>query len=830
MFKLYRKEFMRNCRILLVCIIICIFPELLYALKADSIRTLQETNSLLQSPYGIHVVDATTTARANAIASKLRSLTNHQVYIIPSGDLFNIEIGGLFSEEDAVTIQRQLVSRGIMGSSIVYTQKSSQFLVSQLPKPDSLNLHVFSITHPITLDGVLDEPEWKLAQPGTGFWQFFPSDRLPATEWTEVRVLQDEDYLYFGITCNDREPDKIVAKDMRRDSGLGDDDYIGLYLDTFHDHRNFYYFSTNPLGTRRDGIVTDANYYNIEWDGIWQCKSVKSNSGWSTEFRIPFSTLRFGGEQPMIWGFNMSRQVRRKQEKFFWAPIPRELGQKGTWKGELFGQLVGIHTSASTRKLELEPFMLGGGHRSYRPLETNSKWNYGGDIRYQFTPNMRGDLSLKTDFAQVEADQEIINFSRFPLFFPEKREFFLDNAGLFTIGFPGDVMWFYSRRIGLSQGTEIPILGAAKLSGRAGNYSLGLLNVQTEETDLPGNGVGKKEPTTNYTVVRVKRDIFSNGSFGTIVTNKEQGADYYNRLVGFDGNIWFNSALKAEGYFSKSFSPKMTGKDICGVGRLLFSKYNVTADLRYYAIGPNYNPELGFVGAKNLRQSLASLGYTQWINSKGIRSVGVSGTYWYDTLYDNQFWVRWARGGMDVTFNSGDNISYNVASETERIHKPFDIKPIHIGRGDYTNNRHTFEISSNASRPLSASVGYTTEDYWTGKRQQTSLTQNFHPIANLSVDLIYAYNTVEHPILNFHTNTLTNRILYAFNTDLFAKTFVQWNDLDKRVSANFLLSYMYRPGSDLYIVYNEIWDRYNSLSMTVRDRILMLKVTHNFRI
>ncbi len=785
-----------------------------------------------EESYQIHVVAASTRATAQAIAERLKMLFGHETIIIESGEEWLVRIDGIRTEAEAQHVQKLLAGRGIGNTHILFrVLPDSRRTAGGIPQPDNLNIRVSFTDDEITLDGRLSENAWKQAETGTHLWQFFPQDRIPATERTFFKLVQDETSLYIGILCLDSEPDGIVAKDMRRDSGLGDDDYIGVYLDTFHDHRNFYYFSTNPLGTRRDGVVTDANYYNTDWDGIWQCAAVKNAYGWSAEFRIPFSTLRFGGEQPMTWGFNLSRQVRRKQEKAYWAPIPRELGQKGTWRGELFGQITGVRTAESTSRLELEPYALGGGQRVYNPASTDSRFDYGGDVRYHFSPNLRGDLSFNTDFAQVEADQEVVNFTRFPIFFPEKREFFLENAGLFTYGYPGDVQFFYSRRIGLSEGTQIPLFGAAKLSGRIGDYSLGIMSVETEETRLPSApGAFRKEPETNYSVLRVKRDIFSNSSFGVIVTNKQTGGDYYNRLFGADANIWFHPSLKGEVIVGKSFTPGLDKESICGVGRLHFMKNNFTADLRYYEIAPDYNPEMGFVGATDLTQSLASLGYTQWVNRAGIQNIGWSGTYWYDTRYNHDFWVWWLRGGANVTFNSGDAFSYHHAHEVEDVPYEFSIGPVDIFTKYYTNRRHIFQFSSNPSRPISGTLGYTAEDYWDGERRQFKLSHNFHPVARLSMDLSYTYNTVDHPQAVFNTNTLSNRILYAVNTDFFAKTFIQWNDFDKRVSANFLLSYMYRPGSDIYLVYNEIRDRLLSPTMEIRNRILLLKMTYNMRI
>lgn len=699
-----------------------------------------------------------------------------------------------------------------------------------LPTPDQLNVQVIPGGETIKLDGVLDEAVWQQAVPATRFWQYAPLDRTPSTENTEVRVVQDDRALYFGVICHDANPKGIITLDMRRDAPLSNDDYVGIYLDTYHDHRNFYYFSTNSLGTRRDGIVTDARSYNTAWNGIWDVRTQVTADGWVAEFRIPFSTLRFGGSQPMTWGLQLSRAIRRKQESDYWAPIPRWLGGRATWRAELFGQLTGIRTDGSYAKWEAEPYVLAGGERGYRPSSSDPRFNAGGDVLYDFTPNLRGTVSLRTDFAQVEADQEVINFTRFPLFFPERRDFFLEDAGLFTVGLEQEMMMFYSRRIGLSDGQEVPILAAGKLSGRVGEYSVGVMNVQTESEDLTlPNGSSAFEPSTNYSVIRVKRNLFTNSSLGAIVTNKQSSGADFSRLAGVDGNFWFSAALKGELLLAHTFNPGGVSDDSLGIGRLMFSKQNIVADVRHYVVGPEFTPEMGFVTQNDLRRSSADASYTHWINSAGVRNLIYSGSFVYDTFYDHGFNGRRGSIGADLTLESNDKVAYGYDPARERIAVPFSVGPITIRPGDYTNRVHQVSFSSNASRPVSGLVDYSTMDYWGGDRQQVLVSTNIHPTANLSVDLIYTHNNVDHPEGAFDTTTVSNRVLYAFTTNLFVKSYVQWNDLDEKLSTNLLLGWEYRPGSEFYIVYDEVRDRFESPTLSPRGRFLLAKWTYKFR-
>ncbi len=343
------------------------------------------------------------------------------------------------------------------------------------------------------------------------------------------------------------------------------------------------------------------------------------------------------------------------------------------------------------------------------------------------------------------------------------------------------------------------------------------------------DGTSYYEPSTNYTVARVKRDILTNSSIGAILTNNQSSNSDFSRLLGFDGNFWFSPALKGEALFAKTFNPSGVEGDILGVGRLLFSQQDITANLGYYAIGPDFVPEMGFVRQNDLKGTSLIADYTQWINRKGIRNIQYFGSFIYETRYNQDFYGRRGTAGVKLTLESNDIATYTYGPARERIYDPFSVGPITIGPGDYENRSHNIKFQTNASRPLSFVVDYSDMNYWTGKRKQLLFSNNFHPTANLSVDFIYTYNTINHPQSDFNTTTLSNRILYAFTTDLFVKSYLQWNNLEDRFSANFLMGWEYRPGSDLYIVYNEIQDRFDSPQLAPRDRILLVKWTYNLR-
>jgi hypothetical protein len=356
------------------------------------------------------------------------------------------------------------------------------------------------------------------------------------------------------------------------------------------------------------------------------------------------------------------------------------------------------------------------------------------------------------------------------------------------------------------------------------------MNVQTGSTDLTLPGAAPvSAPSTNYSVVRVKRNLFTNSSIGAIVTSNQSSGSDFSRLVGVDGNLWFSPSLKGEAVLAHTFNPAGVDSGSLAIGRLMYSQQNVVADVRHYAVAPAFVPEMGFVLQNDLRRSSAEASYTQWTNRTGVRNIIYTGSFVYESLYDHDFFGRRGTAGATMTLESNDRIGYTYGPARERIYEPFSVGPIRIQPGDYTNRSHDLTFETNASRPFSGVAKYSVIDYWNGDRSQVLLSTNVHPTPNLSVDLIYTYNTVQHPEGAFDTTTVSNRVLYAFTTDVFVKSYLQWNDLDERFSSNVLVGWEYRPGSEIYLVYNEIRDRFESPRLASRGRILLVKWAHRFR-
>lgn len=793
------------------------------------------------SHFRLEIIAASSSSRAFNIAEKLNTLLEKPVYIVPLDGLWVVQVGGFFDTREMENAVTKLKGLGINTIRRIEIRGKYQLIQKgQVPGAISSQepIPIAYAREPIRIDGILDEQAWYTAPVIANFTQSEPHDRLPASEHTEVRILQDDENIYFGFICYDKEPDKIIANEMKRDTYLTNDDYIALYLDTYHDHRNFYNFYTNPRGCLRDAIVTDGRHYNSAWDGIWFARTSITKEGWIAEIRIPFYAIRFAENGKGMWGVNFMRHIRRKRERDYWIPISRDLGFYGAWQASRFGEIEGIRAQSNGRGLEMKPFAVGGVTRQYRPLSTDRQSNQGIDARYSINPNMRAEFSYNTDFAQVEADQEIVNLSRFSIYYPEKREFFLENAGLYSalgassdLGGSNYLQYFYSRRIGLEDGERIPILGAARLSGKVGGYSLGVLNVQcADKAFINADNQIRMIPGTNFAAVRVKRDIFQQSGVGALVLNKQSFPSRYNRLVAVDALMKFGAFLQVDGNIAKTISPENTSKNYAGEAHVNVLRRSISWRNSYLHIDPHFNPQMGYVWRDDIKRYRSSLFITHWINKYRVRDVswGLYGGYMTNTL--NRFISNYGSGFVDCELSTGDLLSFRIMRDAERIHEGFDIRDIHVHPGMYPEWSREVELESNESRCISGGINIEDSDYWSGKRRDIRLFNGLRPTAGLNMEMFYRFSRVTHPTASFNSNVLSSRVTYSFTTDIFAKSYIQWNELDKKISVNLLMNYRYCPGSDIYLVYNELWDPEGQGRMDIRDRVLLIKLTYLLRI
>ncbi|HVB37481.1 MAG TPA: DUF5916 domain-containing protein, partial [Vicinamibacterales bacterium] len=677
------------------------------------------------------------------------------------------------------------------------------------------------------IDGHLDDPVWKLAKPAGHFIQREPDFGAEASERTEVRILYDDRTLYFGVWAYDDDPAGIIASEMKRDSGLSRGDAIKIDLDTFHDHRNAFYFSTNPLGARKDAnSVENGRTINYDWDAVWQSKTSRDGKGWYAEIAVPLSQLRFNGHPGnSVWGINLCRIIIRKHEEDYWVPFPREWGATGFANLTYAGVLMGLKNLPDRHRLEFMPFIAPGVSRDYDAgTPTTVDHKYGFDLRYGLTSNLTATATYKTDFAQVEADQEVVNLSRFSLYFPEKRQFFTESAGIFDygrtgVGFsggendggPGLLALFYSRQIGLYDGQQVPILGGGKMTGRVGQYDMGLLNIETDPAAVQNaDGSTTQLGRANYTAFRVKRNILAKSSIGAIFLNRQGGdaGSGYNRAIGFDSGLAFGNNVTIAAMGAKTFSPGAGGKDFAGALDLAYKSDRVNYGGTYVDIGQRFNAEMGFIPRVDIRHSRLSAGWTprprRW---RSVRQLTFGGQLDYYEDHHGRPESRTDLVTVAAARQDGSNLTLTAQRDFDYVPVDFVIGPATIPIGGYRFDTVTAAYSTNSSKRVYASGSAAAGTFYGGRKQTYQVGLNFLPFGTLLIENIYTRNQLSLPGTRpFATNVLSSRVSYSFSPNLFVKTFVQYNDDRRLATLNLLFWYIYRPGSNLYVVYNQGWD------------------------
>ncbi len=672
----------------------------------------------------------------------------------------------------------------------------------------------------IKVDGVLDEPVWQSVEPIRQLYQIQPDQGEPATEASEVRILYDDKKLYFGFIFFD-EMDKIVANDMRRDSpGLRSNDYGFLLLDTYNDRRNAVFFRFTPVGGVEDTAVSNSGAsLNQSWDIVFECRCRINEDNWTAEIAIPFSQLRFEKSDVMNWGINFGREIARKQELDAWNEAPKTYGGLAKYRPAYFGTLEGIEGISPSRHLELLPYVLpGASHES----STESVFDAGLDFKYGVTPNLTADLTFNTDFAQVEADQEQVNLTRFSLFFPEQRPFFLEGASIFDVGIPRPsfrrpppLLLFYSRRIGLAGGRAIPILGGGKMTGKIGPYGIGILNVLTNqfEEDVPETSEESpfSEPRTNYSVTRVNRDILEGSTIGGIFINK-QDADAYNRTAGLDFSYRPTREINVQGLWSRTFEADITGNSnafyIGGDWRTNLFRLNGS----YTDIGEDFNPEVGFVQRLNpsspihFRRIRGDASYTPWPDRFGIREIQIGPEIDLILTHENEVATQEITFDTQFDFDTGDDIGFQIKNSTENLERDLRIQEGSIPADDYSFTYFQVSGRTSSSRMIAAQVQVEFGEFYSGTRRGFLIDATARPTAQLSIEPFIEFNRITLPTEEFDANAFGGRIGYSFSTTLFAKLFTQWSTDRDVLSANFLVNYIYRPGSDLYLVFDQSYD------------------------
>jgi hypothetical protein len=678
---------------------------------------------------------------------------------------------------------------------------------------------------PIVIDGNLDELQWSQVKPATDFVQKNPRPGEPATETTEVRILYDEENLYLGIRCFDSAgEDGITVTDMTRDYSDSQNDHFAVVLDTFDDDRTGFLFATNPTGAKRDAQISSQGNPNFDWDTIWHVKTQINYQGWQAEIAIPFKTLRFREGEGQLWGINFLRRIRRKNEDTHWAPVPRPYRIN---RMSFAGSLEGIGGLRQGRNLYFKPYLSTpltrreGDDVDFIP-------EVGLDVKYGVTPGLTLDLTLNTDFAQVEADEQQINLTRFSLFFPEKRDFFLENSSIFQFGNAGrgfgpgaggDLIPFFTRRIGISQGRLSPILGGVRLSGRAGSYSVGVLSMQADDFE--------EVPSTNFSVVRLRRDIFGNSDVGGLFVNKQENDGRFNRTYGADLHLRFFNYLDINTFLLKTDTSAIDRQEMASTFSVTWSEPRFDMEARYLDIEENFNPEVGFVPRKDMRNSRGRFAYKPRPGERipSIREFQPSLSVDYITNQENLLETRIVKGGFATIFQNGRTLEFAYQSRFERLDLPFEIRPTQeVPVGDYPFNEFITFFSTDQSKMLVGSGSITTGEFFDGEKDTYRVDFGFHPGYRLAVDLTWRRDDVRLPSGDFITTLVTSRSRYSFSTTMFLTALIQYNSALREISSNIRFNWIYKPLSEVFLVYNER----RSTTGEVRERALIAKLTYGF--
>ena len=704
-------------------------------------------------------------------------------------------------------------------------------------EPTEYRAEAYRTFESIELDGELNEPDWQKAKPICQFVQVEPDEGKSITQPTEIRILYDDKHIYFGFTCFDSDISKLVANEMRRDArNLHENDNVYVLLDTYNDRRSGFFFRINALGAMQDSAITNSgDSMNRNWDAVWACRSKIKADHWTTEIAIPFSQLRFSKKDEMTWGINLGREICRNQETSIWVPVSKSYGGMAKYRTSNVGTLSGLKGISPSRNLELLPYVLPGISRtSESEADIDRVFEMGLDIKYGITSNLTGDLTFNTDFAQVEADEERVNLTQFSLFFPDKRPFFLEGAGMFDFGIPRTsfrrpppLLLFYSRRIGIEEGYAVPIITGGKMTGKIGPYNVGLLNMLTDEFHTDESITDPDEivdvTETNYSVLRVSRDIFSSSSIGLITINK-QNSDTYNRAGGFDFSYRPLDNLDMRGMWARTSEEDLSGKSNAWYfgGRWRNNVFRLEGS--YTDIGENFSPAVGYVRQSGVRRIRTEARYTPWPEKLGVRRIWFGPEVDYILNQDNEL-EAW-----DISLSNwfelkiGGDFSFFVQRTFERLDEDFEIREgIIIPIGEYYFSSFRSMMSTGESKMLSGEAGVHFGDFYNGERRGFDIGANFKPNGLFSIDAQYDFNRITLPNGSFNANSLRSRMNFSFTTTLFAKVFAQWNSESDEISTNFLLNYIYRPGSNFYLVFNQTYDRNETKFV---DSTLVTKMTY----
>ena len=716
------------------------------------------------------------------------------------------------------------------------------------------------LTKTISLDGLLDELVYQTVPALTDFIQQSPEEGAPATERTDAWILFDERNLYVsGRIWDSAPPSEWVANEMRRDTNqLRQNDTFGVILDTFYDRRNGVMFYTNALGAIADFALTNESTPNTDWNPVWDVRTARFDGGWTVEMEIPFRSLRYRPGPDQVWGVQLRRNVRRKNEWTYLTPLPISAGSgpAGVFRVSEAATLVGLEVPDGSKNLEIKPYGISGLSTNLKanpPTRNVGDGNIGVDVKYGITQNLTADFTYNTDFAQVEVDEQQVNLTRFSLFFPEKREFFLEGRGIFDFARGGRFQStlrrsggggsgssgvgnaptiFYSRQIGLQGGTGVPIIGGGRVTGKIGAFDVGLLNIQTDDE------VVSTAKMTNFTVARVKRDILRRSSIGAIFTNRSVSlvGNGASRSYGADANFSLYENVNVVTYLARTETPDHENKNTSYQGRFAYGgdRYGFLAE--HLVVEDYFIPEVGFLRRDNFRRTHTTGRFSPRPRSiNAIRQIHVEGAFDYiETADTGTVETRQAQLGFSIELENSDRVGINVADNYEFLVRPFIPGPgvtFLVGRYRFRDIEASY--AAGAQHRLNGTLTVRIGEYFNGTIRSVSFSRGRLSLSpQFSLEPSVSFNWVDAPMGSFRTDLVVARANYSFSPRMFFSGLTQYNSAKQSVSNNLRFRWEYSPGSELFVVYSEdretdslLPDRYTR----VGNRGFVVKVNRLFR-
>jgi hypothetical protein len=699
------------------------------------------------------------------------------------------------------------------------------------------------VSQPLHIDGNLDENVYRIVAPITGFIQTNPQPGAAATEQTEAWVFFDDKNLYIAGRCHDSHPERWVANELRRDGqAIIRNENFAVLLDTFYDRRNAFLFESTPIGGIYDATVTNERGPEIDWNPVWETHSGRFPGGWTVEMAVPFKSLRYKPGSSQVWGLNIRRTIRWKNEETFIGKMPQQSGSVIFMVSQA-GTLVGLDVPSGSKNLEIKPYgitSLTTDRLANPPLSKKRDGNAGFDVKYGLTQNLTANFTYNTDFAQVEIDSQQVNLTRFSLFFPEKRDFFLEGQGLYDFGGTTGTtgarsnttgvapLLFFSRRIGFNRNRAIPVDTGGRLTGKVGRFSVGLQDVRT------GDDVTSQTPPTNFLVARVKRDILRRSFIGAMYTGRSVSSlgSGSAETYGADASLGFYTNLKINAFLAKTTTPKLIGDDTSYRTQLSYTGDRYGVELDRVTVGEHFNPDVGFLSRTAFHRSYGSLRFSPRPKKRSaVRKWSYQLDYEYFTNPGGRLESRNGTADFGIEFQNSDRFSLAHDVNYELLVKPFKIASnvtIPAGQYSFWNTQANWALGN--QRKVSGSLNFGYGSFYNGNRTTFGYnTGRIEVTPRFSLEPSISENWVHLPYGDFTATLLGNRCTYTFTPRMFFSGLVQYNSTNTSLSSNLRLRWEYSPGSELFVVYTDEQDTALGGTPVLKNRAFVIKVNRLLR-